>query len=97
MGYLLDRLNVVTGIKTFDGFVSLSLTFMTYGLTEYLHGYGFLAVFFTGLALRYYEKIRGDYKKKMHDFIHEIERLLLTVWIILFGGALINGILELTD
>ena len=97
MGYLLDRLNVVTGIKTFDGFVSLSLTFMTYGLTEYLHGYGFLAVFFTGLSLRYYEKIRGDYKKKMHDFIHEIERLLLTVWIILFGGALINGILELTD
>ena len=97
MGYLLDRLHVVTGINTFDGFVSLSLTFMTYGLTEYLHGYGFLAVFFAGLSLRYYEKVRGDYKKKMHDFIHEIERLLLTVWIILFGGALINGVLDLTD
>ncbi len=97
MGFLLDRLHIVTGIKTFDGFVSLSLTFMTYGLTEYLHGYGFLAVFFVGLTLRYYEKISGDYKKKMHDFIHEIERLLLTVWIILFGGAIINGILTLTD
>lgn len=33
----------------------------------------------------------------MHDFIHEIERLLLTVWIILFGGSLLNGILALTD
>ncbi len=97
IGYLLDRLHVVTGIKTFDGFVSLSLTFMTYGLTEYLHGYGFLAVFFVGLTLRYYERISGDYKKKMHDFIHEIERLLLTVWIILFGGAILNGILTLTD
>ncbi len=97
IGYLLDRLHIVTGIKTFDGFVSLSLTFMTYGLTEYLHGYGFLGVFFVGLTLRYYEKISGDYKKKMHDFIHEIERLLLTVWIVLFGGAILNGILSLTD
>lgn len=97
IGYLLDRLHVVTGIKTFDGFVSLSLTFMTYGLTEILHGYGFLAVFFVGLTLRYYERISGDYKTKMHDFIHEIERLLLTVWVILFGGSILNGILSLTD
>lgn len=97
IGFFLDRLHVVTGIKTFDGFVALSLTFMTYGLTEYLHGYGFLAVFFVGLMLRYYEKISGDYKKKMHDFIHEIERLLLTIWIILFGGAIINGVLALTN
>ncbi len=97
IGYLMDRLHVMTGIKTFDGFVSLSLTIMAYGLTELLHGYGFLAVFFVGISLRYYEKISGDYLKKMHDFIHEIERLLLVVWIILFGGSLLNGILTLTD
>lgn len=97
IGYLLDRLHVLTGIKTFDGFVSLSLTIMTYGITEILHGYGFLAVFFVGLTLRYFEKISGDYKKKMHDFIHEIERLLLTLWVILFGGAILNGVLTLTD
>jgi sodium/hydrogen antiporter len=97
IGYFLDRLHVVTGVQTFDGFVSLSLTFMSYGVTELLHGYGFLAVFFVGLTMRYYERISGDYKKKMHDFIHEIERLLLTVWIILFGGSLLNGILTLTD
>lgn len=97
IGYLLDRLHVVSGIKTFDGFVSLSLTIMTYGITEILHGYGFLAVFFVGLTLRYYEKISGDYKKKMHDFIHEIERFLLTLWVILFGGAILNGVLAFTD
>lgn len=96
IGYLLDRLHIATGVKTFDGFVSLSLTFMTYGLTELFHGYGFLAVFFTGLSLRHMEKISGDYKKKMHDFIHEIERLLLVVWIILFGGSILNGVLSLT-
>ncbi len=33
----------------------------------------------------------------MHDFIHEIERFMLVVWIILFGGSLMNGILILTD
>ncbi len=97
IGFLMDRLHVVTGLKTFDGFVSLSLTIMAYGLTELLHGYGILAVFFVGITLRYYEKISGDYKKKMHDFIHEIERLLLVIWIILFGGSLLNGILTLTD
>ena len=97
IGYLLDRLHIVTGVKTFDGFVSISLTFMTYGLSEILHGYGFLAVFFVGLTLRYYERISGDYKKKMHDFTHEIERLLLTIWIILLGGSILNGILTLTD
>lgn len=97
IGFLLDRLHVVTGVRTFDGFLSLSLTIMTYGLCEYLHGYGFLGVFFAGLSLRFYEKVTGDYKKKLHDFIHEIERLLLVVWIILFGGSLMNGILTLTD
>ncbi|MGY5847903.1 cation:proton antiporter [Salegentibacter sp. HM20] len=97
IGFVLDRLNVVTGIKTFDGFLALSLTVFAYGITELLHGYGFLAVFFAGLSLRYYEKISGDYKKKMHDFVHEIERLMLVVWIILFGGSIMNGMLNLTD
>lgn len=97
IGSLMDRLHIKTGIKTFDGFVSLSLTIMAYGITELLHGYGFLAVFFVGITLRYYETISGNHKKKMHDFIHEIERLLLVIWIILFGGSLMNGILMLTD
>lgn len=97
IGFLLDRLHGLTGVKTFDGFLSLSLTIMTYGISEYLYGYGFLAVFAAGLSLRFSEKISGDYKKQLHDFIHEIERLLLVVWIILFGGSLMNGILTLTD
>ncbi len=97
IGFIMDRLHIKTGLKTFDGFVSLSLTIMAYGVTELLHGYGFLAVFFVGITLRYYETISGNHKKKMHDFIHEIERLLLVIWIILFGGSLMNGILMLTD
>lgn len=97
IGLLLDRLYHYAGVETFVGFLSLSLTFMTYGVSELLYGYGFLAVFFAGFSLRYYEKVSGDYKKKLHDFITEMEHLLLVIWIILFGGSIMNGILELTD
>ena len=97
IGFFLDRLYSFTGVKTFVGFLALSLTLMTYGLAELLHGYGFLAVFFAGFSLRYYEKISGDYKKKLHDFVHEVEHLLLVIWIILFGGSIMNGVLTLTD
>ncbi|PRX42947.1 cation:proton antiporter [Salegentibacter salegens] len=97
IGFILDKVHKYTGIKTFDGFLALSLTLFSYGATELLHGYGFLAVFFAGLSLRHFEKVSGDYKTKMHDFIHEIERILLVVWIILFGGSIMNGMLSLTD
>lgn len=97
IGYALERIHHVTGVKTFVGFLALSLTVFTYGVTELLHGYGFLAVFFAGFSLRYYEKVSGDYKKKLHDFVSEIEHLLLVVWIILFGASILNGILGLTD
>ncbi|SFF74763.1 sodium/proton antiporter, CPA1 family [Salegentibacter agarivorans] len=97
IGFILDRVHKYTGIKTFDGFLALSLTLFSYGAAELLHGYGFLAVFFTGLSLRHFEKVSGDYKTKMHDFVHEIERILLVVWIILFGGSIMNGMLSLTD
>lgn len=97
VGYLLTNLEKWANIKTYDGFLALSLTFAVYGLSELLHGYGFMAVFFTGLSLRYSENVSGNFKKKMHDFNHEIERLLIVVWIILFGGTIMNGILEMTD
>ena len=97
IGFLLNRLYNSAGVESFVGFLALSLTIMTYGVSELLHGYGFLAVFFAGFSLRYYEKVSGDYKKKLHDFIHEVEHLLLVVWIILFGGSILNGVLSLTD
>lgn len=97
IGYLIPKLKEWKNIKTYDGFLALSLTFAVYGLSELMHGYGFMAVFFTGLSLRYSENISGNYKKKMHDFNHEIERLLIVIWLLLFGGTIMNGILGLTD
>lgn len=97
IGFILHRLHKHAGVKTFVGFLALSLTFMTYGLTELLHGYGFIAVFFAGLSLRIYKNVEDSYKKKMHDFITEIEHLLMVLYILLFGGSILNGMLGLTD
>jgi len=97
IGYLIENLPKIKGIDNPHGFVSLSITFMTYGIAELLHGYGFLAVFIAALNIRYQEDVAGDIKEKMHDFVEEMEKLLLVVWLILFGGSLLNGILAIAN
>jgi NhaP-type Na+/H+ or K+/H+ antiporter len=79
--------------KSGYGFVSLAVTFITYGVTELAHGYGFLAVFIAAIVLRRHERSH-EYHQEMHDFSDQIERLLIVVILILFGGALINGLLD---
>jgi NhaP-type Na+/H+ or K+/H+ antiporter len=76
-----------------DGFVALSLTLVVYGLTEMIHGYGFIAVFVAGLTLGGYER-NHDYHKEMHDFTDQMERMLLVVVLIPFGGSLVKGMLD---
>ena len=96
LGKLLEHLPRVANIKTRDGFLAFSATFFVYAGTELLHGYGFLAVFVAGLALRYVEEgyAGEEYKYRMHDFVAEVERLLLALFFVLFGGAIINGLLS---
>lgn len=76
--------------RTGDGFVALGATLSIYGLTELLHGYGFLAVFLAGLMLR---RAAGghDYNDRMHDFADEVERLLMMALLVFFGGMLVAG------
>jgi NhaP-type Na+/H+ or K+/H+ antiporter len=76
--------------RTGDGFVALGITCLTYGLTEMAHGYGFLAVFVAALALRAAER-NHEYHEKLHDFAEQLERLLMMVLLILFGGAMTSG------
>jgi NhaP-type Na+/H+ or K+/H+ antiporter len=79
--------------KTHDGFLAISLTLVVYGITEMLYGYGFIAVFVCAYALRHYEKGHG-YHEELHSFTDQIERLLVAVLLILFGGSLVSGILN---
>ncbi len=79
--------------KTRDGFVALSATLLTYGLTEMVHGYGFIAVFVAALTLSSYEE-GHEYHTEMHDFVSQVERILMVILLILFGGSLVSGLLE---
>jgi len=78
--------------RTGDGFVALGITFLAYGVTELAHGYGFLAVFVAALAVRDGER-ENDFHDRMHSFADQIERLLMMVVLVLFGGALAGGLL----
>ncbi|WP_036678967.1 cation:proton antiporter [Daejeonella oryzae] len=80
-------------LKTKDGFVAISATLLVYGITELIHGYGFIAVFVTAITIRNYE-LHHKYHLKLHSFTDQIERILLAVVLILFGGMLVSGILK---
>lgn len=79
--------------RTGDGFVALGTTLLAYGLTELVHGYGFVAVFVAALAMRSAER-HHRYHDRLHDFAEQTERLLMMVLLVLFGGALAGGLLD---
>lgn len=76
--------------RTGDGFVALGITCLSYGLTELVHGYGFLAVFVAALTLRGSER-KHKYHENLHAFSEQIERLLMMVLLVCFGAAIAEG------
>ncbi len=76
--------------RTGDGFIALGITFLVYGATEMIHGYGFLAVFVAALGVRDAER-HHHFHEKMHDFIEQLEKLATAALLVLFGGALAAG------
>ncbi|MFD3539156.1 cation:proton antiporter [Streptomyces sp. NPDC058662] len=76
-----------------EGFVALAATFTAYGLTELVHGYGFVAVFVTACTIRGAERAHR-YHRVMHAFTDQIERLLTAVVLFLVGGFIADGGLE---
>lgn len=80
-------------VRTGDGLIALSATFVSYGLTEVFHAYGFLSVFVTALTFRQAHRDH-NFHKSMHDLIEQIERISMMVLLLLFGGAIVNGLLS---
>ena len=76
-----------------DGFVGIAITLAVYGVTEMIHGYGFIAVFVTAITLRNAE-MGHKYHKKLHGFTDQIEKILVAIVLILLGGAVVSGILK---
>lgn len=100
-GWLVGRLfgwltfRVSSGSKlasTGDGLIAIAAAFISYGLTETFHCYGFLAVFVTALTLRHAHR-QHAFHEQMHRLTEQIERLSMMTLLILFGGALVSGLL----
>lgn len=77
---------------TGDGLIAVAATFVSYGLTEIVHAYGFLSVFVTALALRRSHRDH-EFNHQMHALTEQVERIAMMVVLLLFGGALADGLL----
>ncbi len=75
------------------GLVSLSTTIFVYGVSELCHGYGFIAVFVAAVTIRNYE-FQHEYHNTLHAFIDQMEHIMLAVLLVIFGGALTDGLLN---
>ncbi|NOJ58953.1 cation:proton antiporter [Arthrobacter sp. 260] len=98
MGKLLGRIFFRSSIESArmashsEGFVALAATFLTYGATEMIEGYGFVAVFVCAVTIRSEEQTHG-FHGVLHSYIEQLERLLTVVVLVLLGGAVARGML----
>lgn len=89
-GYLSFRLRGISLAKSQDGIVAIGMAFATYGMTELIHGYGFVAVFIAAVAFRDFER-EHDFHEELHDFAEQIERLLMMVLLVCLGSIAVSG------
>jgi len=92
-GYLIFRLTAAKLSDTGDGLVAIGVTFMAYALSVLLHGNGFIAVFIAALTIRS-TCPDDDFHTAMSDFSGQIERVLMTLVMLLFGWAVGRGLLS---
>lgn len=76
-----------------DGFFSVAITFLSYGLAEVVHAYGFLAVFCAGIAFKSIEK-GHEYHRDLHDYSEQMEHILTLIVLLLLGGSISQGLLN---
>ena len=92
IGWLLGKVLFVIPRKnpladTGSGILSLAVVLVAYGATELVEGYGFIAAFICGLALRRVEK-QHEFHGKLHSFTEAIEHALTAFLLLLIGGVL---------
>lgn len=81
-----------------QSYVVIALTLLAYGLAEYVHSYGFIAVFVAAFAFRRSEH-EHSYHEKLHDFAEQSEGLLMSIVLVAFGMLIGQGLqseIELT-
>lgn len=81
--------------KTQSGVIAFAGVIFAYGLTELLEGYGFIAAFVAGLALRR-EESEDRFHERLHSFSEALEHTLTAVLLVALGAA-IPGLLPYLD
>lgn len=66
-------------------FIAISATLLIYGLTEVIHGYGFMAVFVGGYTIRHFD-LEHQFHLGMHAFITQVEQMFMAILLVLLGG-----------
>ena len=83
--FSLPRHNILA--ESASGIIALAGVLVCYAAAELVEGYGFLAVFVAGLALRRAEANHA-FHRRLHVFSESIEHSLTALILILLGGAL---------
>lgn len=73
--------------KTDSGVIALAGVLATYGFTELIEGYGFIAAFVSGVVLRRQES-RHAFHAQLHDFTKSIEHALTAILLVGLGAAI---------
>ncbi|WP_416878173.1 cation:proton antiporter [Litorimonas sp.] len=89
---LFSSIGDATNNRSNAALVLLAATFLSYGLAELVHGYGFLSVFISARAARALTKDTKaePYENKTHKSADQLESILLAV-ILLWFGTFIGG------
>lgn len=72
-----------------DGIAAIAITLVVYGLAAILKVNGFVAVFVAAVTLRHFERDH-QYHNVLAGFSGQCEHLLVTVLLVLLGGALVT-------
>lgn len=83
--------------EALSGFLGIVLALTAFAIAEVIFAYGFLSAFFCGLFAQYHyhqEHKEEQGKEEILLFTDELEKLLIIIWIILFGGFMLSGILN---
>jgi sodium/hydrogen antiporter len=73
--------------ETGSGVVALAGVLLAYGSTELAEGYGFIAAFVSGYALRRSET-HHHFHRRLHDFSESVEHALTAIILVAVGAAL---------
>ena len=76
--------------------LALAALATSFGAAELVGGYGFIAVFCCGMAMRNSERSH-DYQEAMHGVVERLERLMTLLVLLCLGIAMSRGLLDALD